>query len=118
MIGSAGIASLSGCNEQSGTSEPVEFSNSTERESDTAGGSDAPVFSGGGTRDFLEAIKYLQRRGGGELVIAEGVYRFERVEPPSPEGSNVHARIEDIHDVTIEGNGATIAFTKPTWGGL
>lgn len=77
------------------------------------------TFDGGTIEDFANSIDRLREAGGGTLVIEAGTYRFDSMFEPSGDGNRPpHAAFEGIDDITIEGNGATVVFTNPTYAGF
>lgn len=91
--------------------EPVVFTDTP-----TAATPEGTVFDGGDLDAFVEAV-HAAADGSGLLVVDEGEYRFDSLLGERP-GSNPHAEIEGVEDVTVEGNGARFVFTVPWRGGL
>lgn len=127
LLGAASLGPLAGC--QFGASEatdapatatatsPGSPTTRTSRPSQDGGtDSTAAVFDGDGTQAFVDALDALSNRGGGRLLVAADTYEFDPISGESSSGP--HARLESLRDVTIDGRGATIAFTSPTMAGL
>jgi len=75
------------------------------------------VFDGGDLASFVDAIQTVSERGGGTVTVDPGTYRFDQGAADSGP-SSPDTRLENIQNVTIEGNGATLLFTRPSRGGL
>lgn len=94
---------------------PTQINSKTDSPTSTPG---AIVFDGGDIDAFMAALDTLKNRGGGVLSIEPGVYRFDTYSGADLRGREPHARIKNLENVTIEGNGATIIFTVPTLPGF
>lgn len=121
-------AGVAGCNstgsETPSQTETVVFTDSTDSpdESSTRTETTAPtpqkrVFDGGGITAFIRAV-HTASQAGVPLEVAEGTYRFG-VSPNVESGTKQpHAGFDRIDGLTIEGNGSTIVFTNPEYGGF
>lgn len=77
---------------------------------------DGPVtFDGGGAAAFRQAIR---EAAGGTLVVEPGTYRLDPMGPATGGGAHPHVEVASVEDVTVDGEGATIAFTNPSRAGI
>lgn len=118
-LSSTGLTVLAGCNFE-GSQNSQSTSTATETviftDSDTTPPASTPtkqVFDGGGIADFKRASLTALDLGV-SLEIEPGTYTFE----PLDSGEQAHLRLQDIQDLTIEGNGAKIIFSDPMKGGI
>lgn len=131
-LGASGLGGLAGCNtDRSRPADPrptdeVIFTDSATpgaaaptstaaEPSTTAPRTSEPeprVFDGGDVESFAAALRAADDSGG-RLVVEEGRYRFDPLNPRADPGLNAHAEFRNVEDVTVEGNGARFVFTNP-----
>lgn len=79
--------------------------------------SEPVVFDGGDLETFVDALASLDGEGDATLIVEEDTYRFDPLKAGDP-SLRTHAQIENLENVTIEGNGATLVFTDPLMASL
>jgi hypothetical protein len=137
LAGSGAFTGLAGCNSsddelsaspdseptdnptESPTSTPTSTSTSQPAANPTDTATSTPtstpesvVFDGSDIQAFVDAVTFLDGDREAKLIIEEDTYRFDPLDAGDPP-LRTHARFENIENLTIEGNGATLAFTNP-----
>lgn len=71
------------------------------------------VFDGESIESFVHTVEKANEASNGKIIIEEGQYRFDPYESKDEGELSNHAVFEELENITIEGNGATLLFTEP-----
>ena len=113
----AGLAGLAGCSDRPPAESTSTVSHASANRSTRSSNARPVVFDGGELAAFVGALREAANSASGTLAVSPGIYRFDPLRSAA-ERHQRHAQIPDLAGVTVEGQGATLVFTDPRYGGF